>query len=91
MLRRMFIMIVVLLFFYSVNFGFPIKMTDDRGNEIQLERAPQRIVSLVPSHTEILYALGLEKELVAVTKYCDYPPQAQEKPRIGGFADYSGK
>ncbi len=41
-----------------------------------------RICSLLPSSTEIVYALGLENELVAVTHECDYPPAALEKPRI---------
>jgi len=44
-----------------------------------------RVISLAPSLTEILFALGLEKNLVGVTEYCDYPPQAQEKPGVGSF------
>ena len=38
----------------------------------------QRIVSLSPSHTEVLYALGLEDQIVGWTKYCNYPPEVQE-------------
>lgn len=45
-----------------------------------------RIVSLVPSVTEILYALGLEEEIVGVDTYSDYPPQVKEKEKVGGFA-----
>ena len=41
-----------------------------------------RIVSLVPSATEMLFALGLGPELVAVTHECDYPPAARELPRV---------
>ncbi|HLG24480.1 MAG TPA: cobalamin-binding protein [Candidatus Nanoarchaeia archaeon] len=47
----------------------------------------ERIVSLAPSNTEIIYALGAEDKLVACTRYCDYPAQAKSKPRIGGWLD----
>ena len=50
---------------------------------------PGRIVSLAPSITEILYDLGLEDRIVAVTIYCDYPPRAKEKPKIGAFSNPS--
>ena len=51
--------------------------------------APERIISLAPSITEILYDLGLEKNIAAVTDYCDQPPQAKAKPKIGGYANPS--
>ena len=41
-----------------------------------------RIVSLVPHATELLFALGLGEQVVAVTHECDYPPQARERPRV---------
>ena len=47
----------------------------------------RRIVSLAPSNTEILYALGVQDRLVAVTRYCDFPKEAKKKPRIGGWLD----
>jgi len=50
-----------------------------------LASPPERIVSLAPSITEILYDLGLEKNIAAVTDYCDQPPRAKAKPKIGGF------
>ena len=50
---------------------------------------PERIVSLAPSITEILFDLGLGKRVVGVTTFCDYPPQAADKPKIGGFANPS--
>lgn len=46
-----------------------------------------RILSLAPSNTEILYALGLDSRIVGVTRYCDYPPSAREKPQAGGWLD----
>lgn len=50
---------------------------------------PGRIVSLAPSITEILYDLGLEDRIVAVTIYCDYPQRAIDKPKIGSFTNPS--
>lgn len=50
---------------------------------------PNRIVSLAPNLTEILYDLGVEARIAAVTDYCDYPPGAAAKPKIGGFANPS--
>jgi len=47
---------------------------------------PKRIISTAPSITEMIYALGAEGELVGVTSYCDFPPEAQQKPVIGDFA-----
>ena len=50
---------------------------------------PERIVSLAPSITEILYDLGLEDRVAAVTTFCDYPPRVVYKPKVGGFANPS--
>ena len=61
------------------------QITDQLGRVVKINKTPQRIISIAPGNTEILYALGLSEELVAVTKYCDYPPAAKEKPKIGGY------
>ena len=45
----------------------------------------QRLVSLTPSVTEILFALGLEDRIRGVTSWCDYPPEVQSLPRVGDF------
>lgn len=50
---------------------------------------PERIVSLAPSVTEILYDLGLGDRIAAVTTFCDYPPEARKKPTVGGYANPS--
>ncbi len=47
---------------------------------------PERIISLAPSNTEILFALNLGDSVVGVTEYCDYPPEARQKTKIGGFS-----
>ncbi len=59
--------------------------TDDLGRTVNIGKAPQRIVSHVPSITETLFALGLSDRLVGVSDYCDYPPDAKNKPSIGDY------
>ncbi|MFA5575006.1 MAG: helical backbone metal receptor [Brumimicrobium sp.] len=62
-----------------------MKYTDQYGTTIELKRTPQRIVSLVPSQTELLYHLGLKEEVIGITKFCIYPEEwYQSKTRIGG-------
>ncbi|WP_048114220.1 ABC transporter substrate-binding protein [Methanoculleus sp. MH98A] len=63
-----------------------VAVTDDSGKTVLIRGAPQRIVSLAPSNTEILYALGLDDRIVAVTERCDYPPATANKPKVGGFS-----
>lgn len=60
-----------------------IVVTDDSGVELRLDKYPERIISLTPSNTEILFALGLGERVVGVTTYCDYPEEVKEKARIG--------
>ena len=69
--------------------SFPVTICDDTGHDVTLLAAPERIVSLSPSNTEILYALDLGDRIVAVTDHSDYPEEAQEKPSVGGFASAS--
>src|SRR5436309_7926376 len=61
----------------------PRTFVDDLDRKIYLAKPPTRIVSLAPSITEILYAIGSSEELVCVTQYCDYPPEARLKPKVG--------
>lgn len=65
---------------------FPIEVTDQLGRVVRLEEIPERIVSLAPSNTEILFALGLGDKVVGVSDYCDYPEAAKDIETIGGFA-----
>jgi len=52
-------------------------------------KSPERIVSLAPSTTEILFAAGLGEKIVGVTNFCDYPEEAKHKPKIGGMSNPS--
>jgi iron complex transport system substrate-binding protein len=64
----------------------PTTITDQLGRTVTLATTkPQRIISLAPSNTEILFALGLGDRIVGVTDYCNYPPEAKEIPSIGAY------
>lgn len=65
---------------------FPLALTDDLGREVSLSALPQRVVSLAPSNTEILFVVGASDQVVGVTQYCNYPPEAQDREQIGGFS-----
>ena len=55
------------------------------GQTVAINFPPQRIVSLVPSQTELLYDLGLDKEVVGITKFCVHPNEwFRSKKRVGG-------
>lgn len=63
--------------------------TDQLGRKIILEKIPQRIISLVPSQTELLFDLGLEEEVVGITKFCIHPDSwFHSKTRIGGTKQF---
>jgi len=66
--------------------GFPIQAKDDLDRIIMIPCPPQRIISLAPSVTEILFAIGVGDKVVGVTDHCNYPPEVQKKKRVGGFA-----
>lgn len=65
--------------------AFPLTVTDDLGRTVTFERAPARIISIVPSNTEILFALGLGDRVVALDAYSDYPPETKDKPKVGDY------
>ena len=60
------------------------EVTDETGRIVRVPQPVNRIVSLAPSLTETVYALGLQDRLVGDTDYCDYPPDAQKKTKVGG-------
>jgi len=63
----------------------PIELTDQLGRTVRLDGIPEKIVSLAPSNTEILFALGLGDKMVGVTEFCNYPEAAKAIDKIGGF------
>ena len=82
----------LLLFFFLFLIGgqaLAATFTDDLGRKIEVEGPPRRIVSVAPSVTETLFALGLGDRVVAVSSYCEFPPEALNKEKIGGYINPS--
>ena len=73
-------MLFVLLLFASFH---PVAVLQADSSPGTCPAAPERILSITPAGTEILYALGLGDRVVGVTKYCTWPPEVSSKPRIG--------
>jgi iron complex transport system substrate-binding protein len=68
-----------------------IAITDGLGREVKLESAAQRIVSLAPSNTEILFALGAGDKVVGRDEVSDYPAEALTLPTVGGWSGFSAE
>jgi iron complex transport system substrate-binding protein len=68
--------------------SFPLVITDGAGRTVTLEAAPQRIVSLSPAATEMLYAIHAQAQLAGVTRYCKLQPEDEKRvARVGGVMD----
>jgi len=78
--------LLVLILLSCIPQSPPGNIIDGLGRQVTINAVPQRIVSLAPSNTEILFALGLGDKIVGVTEYCNYPEAAKTKPKIGGFS-----
>jgi len=88
MKKKLIVCFIIIIFLFSLSTpvlaqNFPIKYTDDLDREITVEKEVQRIISLAPAITEIIYALGLEDKLAAVSSACDYPKPALKKEDVG--------
>ncbi len=68
---------------------WPRTFTDDLGNTVTLAQPPPRIISLQPNLAETLALVGAIDQLVGVTEFCNYPPEAAAKPQIGGIINPS--
>ena len=76
-------LIVVLLSTGVSAANYPLEYSDDLNREIIIDKEVERIISLAPGVTEMIYALGLEDKLIAVSSACDYPAEAKEKQSVG--------
>src|SRR4030042_5092041 len=85
----LFVLVIDLLFHFSLVEGQERLLTDEIGRMVKISNAPKKIISLAPNITEILFALELDEEILAVTDFCDYPDAALTKPKIGGFVNPS--
>ncbi|UOQ95410.1 ABC transporter substrate-binding protein [Halobacillus shinanisalinarum] len=64
---------------------YPLTVEDSAGNEVVLEEDPERIVSLIPSNTEIVFAVDAGEQVVGVSDHDNYPEQVKEIDRVGGM------
>jgi iron complex transport system substrate-binding protein len=78
--------IILMTVFCCTTLVAGIVLTDDKGEQVTITAPAERIISLAPSNTEILGSLMLMDRVVGVTDYCNYPPEASEKTKIGGFS-----
>lgn len=67
---------------------YPLTLTDATGEEVTFEAEPTKLVSLIPSETEILFALGAGEEVLAVDDFSDFPEEVANLPKLG--STYSG-
>jgi iron complex transport system substrate-binding protein len=81
--------VAVLLAIATASHSRPLP--DDLGRTVDLQAPPRRIVSLAPSNTELLYALGLGPRVVGVTRYCNWPLAAQSLPQVADYSSLSAE
>ncbi len=84
------IVLMMMIFFFGslgmfLGIGQTTEFIDEVGNRVDIPPHPQRIISLVPSLTEVLFSLGLDEHVVGVTEFATYPPAARTKEKIGSF------
>jgi iron complex transport system substrate-binding protein len=80
-------LVVLLLGFGVLGPAAALQLTDDRGVTVTLPQAPRRVVTLLPSLTEVVCALGQCDRLVGVDRYSNYPAQVRALPQLGGGLD----
>jgi len=84
-------LVVVLVVVFFIGSYFARRWLSDGAassvESVEHLTSPQRIVGLAPSTVEVLYELGLGDQVVGVSRYCTYPPEALKKPKIAGFLD----
>ena len=90
MLRHRGIYLAAILTMLAFAFAFsksgePRSMLDSAGRTVSFPDNPQRVVSLAPSITEIVFALGESERLKGVTQHCDFPPEARSLPGVGSY------
>ena len=84
------ILMLVMVFTFTLHISaaqYPLTVKDDLNKEVTMEAEPERIVSLAPSITEMLYSIGLADKIVGVTTYADYPKEATKKTKIGSVTE----
>lgn len=89
--KRTVLMITILAVFTIVTGvfaqGFPITVTDDLDQEVRLEKKPEKIISISPNMTEVLFAIGAGENVIGVTTFANYPEAALEVQKIGTITE----
>jgi iron complex transport system substrate-binding protein len=76
---------ISILLWATVSYSTSLRFIDEVGREVVFPHPPQRIVSLAPNITEILFYLGLDEEIVGVSIHCNFPEKAKSKVRVGSY------
>lgn len=80
------VIIIFLMFISLTSLSVEARqVTDQLGRQVILSNDPQRVVSLAPSITEIIFALGQEHRLKGATRFSDFPPEANGLPKVGSY------
>src|SRR5258708_36136957 len=80
-------LILAVVLFSSVATGRTVR--DELGREMNVPDHPHRLICLAPSITDTIYALGAGAEIAGITDYTKYPPEAKQKPSVGGVVNPS--
>jgi iron complex transport system substrate-binding protein len=83
MMRKLTRLALAMLCLHGLQAGAAVAVQDDEGNKVTLDKPAQRVVSLAPHVTELLFAAGGGGKVVGVVDYSDYPPEAKALPRVG--------
>ncbi len=74
----------------QISVSYPTTVIDDLGRNVTILKPPQRIVSLIPSATQIVFAIGAGDKVVGVTRYDDYPPELVDRVKNGTIVNVGG-
>jgi len=85
--RRLFLPLLFIFAVYQSNAAtqYPLTFLDSLERQVTLASVPKRLITIGPANTEIIFAIGAEKQLVGVDKYSNYPQAAKEITQIGGL------
>lgn len=86
---RILLVLPFAILFVSLSTAHADVYIDEMGRTVTIPSRPKRIVSLAPNITEILFALGLDREIAGVSMFSDYPEAAGSKPKVGSFVNVS--
>jgi len=84
-IKPLYLLFLVIFLGTSISYSATQKFKDEVGREVTFSFPPERIVSLAPNITEILFSLGLDEEIVGVSIHCNFPEKAKNKVRVGSY------